>query len=107
MERSPLPFDSIDRIGTAPACPPSHDAQGSVRLGSSGQVIQPERLTRRELEVIEMLTRGWSNKRIASELSITQDTVKWHLKSAYRKFGVRCRLGAVCVASQLGLINFP
>lgn len=64
-------------------------------------------LTRREREVIQALTYGWANKRIASELIISQDTVKFHLKSCYRKIGVRNRIEAVSVASRLGVIEFP
>lgn len=64
-------------------------------------------LTSRERQIIEMLSRGCSNKRVASELAITEHTVKYHLKSSYRKLGVGCRTGAVFLASQLGLISFP
>jgi DNA-binding NarL/FixJ family response regulator len=107
MERLSIPFDTLDRVGTSSSIDSLQDGIGGVRLASNGRVLPPARLTRRERQIIETLALGWSNKRIASELSITQDTVKYHLKSSYRKLGVRSRMGAVCAALQLGLINFP
>lgn len=65
------------------------------------------RLTPREQQIVQLLTHGWSNKRIASELFLSQDTIKFHLKASYRKIGVRSRMEAVTVASRLGLVRFP
>jgi DNA-binding NarL/FixJ family response regulator len=53
-----------------------------------------ESLSRREIEVLESLTRGSSNKEIAEELSITVDTIRWHLKQIYHKFHVHGRTEA-------------
>ena len=50
-----------------------------------------ETLSRRELQVVERLHRGCSNKEIARELWIMEDTVKKHLKSVFAKLGVRRR----------------
>lgn len=50
-----------------------------------------ETLTSRELQVVERLHRGSSNKEIARELGIMEDTVKKHLKSVFAKLGVRRR----------------
>ncbi|MDR7098836.1 DNA-binding NarL/FixJ family response regulator [Lysobacter niabensis] len=50
-----------------------------------------ETLSRRELQVVERLHRGCSNKEIARELGIMEDTVKKHLKSVFAKLGVRRR----------------
>jgi DNA-binding NarL/FixJ family response regulator len=51
-------------------------------------------LTARELEVIEAVSRGLSNKQIAGELWITVRTVKFHLTSIYRKLGIANRTQA-------------
>lgn len=55
-------------------------------------------LTRREKLVISCLVQGWRNREIASQLSITEQTVKNHLRSIYDKVGVSDRLELVLYA---------
>lgn len=55
-------------------------------------------LTRREKLVISCLVQGWRNREIASHLSITEQTVKNHLRSIYDKVGVSDRLELVLYA---------
>lgn len=62
-------------------------------------------LTERELEVLEYVARGESNKIIAHELAITERTVKAHLDNIYNKFGVNSRTAAVTLALQQGLLK--
>lgn len=52
-------------------------------------------LTRRENEVLELLSQGFGNKEIAQSLSISNDTVRYHLKQIYEKLHVRSRTEAV------------
>lgn len=78
---------------------PAHVAQ---RLAS--RLSRPE-LTRRELDMIRLITRGFSNKEIASEFSITEDTVKGHLKHLFVKLGVKDRTQAAIMALQQGIIH--
>ncbi len=56
------------------------------------------RLTRRERAVLALLMRGLTNKGIAQELTISENTVKRYLKSIFAKLGVDSRAGAVAVA---------
>ncbi len=63
-----------------------------------------ETLTDRELNVLELLSRGFSNQKIAKTLVISQNTVKFHLKNIYLKLGVRTRTQAVAIANELSLI---
>jgi DNA-binding NarL/FixJ family response regulator len=51
-------------------------------------------LTEREAEVLALLARGYANKEIATQLGITFDTVRAHLKKVYDKLHVRCRTEA-------------
>lgn len=52
------------------------------------------RLTRRESEILGLAAQGYTNRRIARELWITEQTVKFHLSNTYRKFGVTNRTEA-------------
>lgn len=48
-------------------------------------------LTKREQEILHLLTEGLSNRRIAEELSLTIRTVKFHTGNIYSRIGVRSR----------------
>jgi two-component system nitrate/nitrite response regulator NarL len=60
-------------------------------------------LTPRELEILECVADGSSNKMIARELEITDGTVKLHVKAILRKLGVRSRVEAAVAAVEHGL----
>ena len=62
-------------------------------------------LTSRQQEVLEQMARGFSNKEIAKELSMSPSTVKVHVASILRELEVKNRTHAVTVAKELGLIN--
>lgn len=59
-------------------------------------------LTRREREVLKMLARGWSNRRISQELSISEITVRSHVSHVIGKLGVHNRVEAALHALSLG-----
>jgi LuxR family maltose regulon positive regulatory protein len=63
-----------------------------------------EPLTERELEVLQLIGEGYSNRQIAEALVITINTVKKHASSSYGKLGVRSRTQAVARAQELGLL---
>ena len=52
-------------------------------------------LTRREYEVLQLMTKGASNREIATTIFVTEETVKWHVKHILQKFGVANRGQAV------------
>ena len=52
-------------------------------------------LSRREREILEWVSKGYGNKEIGNELSITVETVRHHLKKAYEKLHVHSRTEAV------------
>lgn len=62
-----------------------------------------ETLSKRELEVLEGLTKGKSNKELANDLHIMEPTVKLHLKSLFRKLEVGNRTQAALLAQGAGL----
>ena len=64
----------------------------------------PERLTDRELEVVRLMSGGYSNKEIAHALGTAEGTIKNHVSSILAKFGVRDRTRAVLKALESGLL---
>jgi DNA-binding NarL/FixJ family response regulator len=58
-------------------------------------------LTRRELEILEQLARGYGDKEIAVRLSVSFDTVRTHLKHIYEKLHVRSRTEAAMKFAQI------
>ena len=66
-----------------------------------------EPLSARELEVLERLAVGSTNREIASDLSISHNTVKVHLRNIFKKLDVSSRTEAITVAMQKGLITVP
>jgi DNA-binding NarL/FixJ family response regulator len=62
-------------------------------------------LTQRESEVLALLVAGHSNRGIASTLVVTEDTIKTHIRSLYRKLDVQDRGGAIAFALREGLFR--
>lgn len=62
-------------------------------------------LTLREIEVVELLAQGKSNKAIGQVLGIAEETVKTHLKRLYEKLGAADRAQAVAIALRQQLID--
>jgi DNA-binding NarL/FixJ family response regulator len=62
-------------------------------------------LTARELEIVGHVAAGLSNGRIASELWVTEQTVKFHLSNVYRKLGLANRTEAAHYAYTHGLVG--
>jgi DNA-binding NarL/FixJ family response regulator len=73
--------------------------------------VQPvetvETLTPRELEVLELVARGLTNRSIGRMLSISDRTVQGHLANIFAKLQVNSRTEAVTKGLQLGLIHLP
>jgi DNA-binding NarL/FixJ family response regulator len=64
-----------------------------------------EQLTSREIEVLRIIAAGNANKLVASELSITEETVKGHVKNILSKLGANDRTHAVTIAIKRGIIE--
>jgi len=62
------------------------------------------RLSEREKEVVKLIGQGYKNKRISTELCISETTVRHHLTSIYDKLGVSDRLELLVYAHQYGLV---
>ncbi|GHB47235.1 DNA-binding response regulator [Streptomyces xanthochromogenes] len=101
---------------------PPEELAAAVRTAASGQsALAPavahrlmdrmrtpaEALTRRELEVLQLVGDGLSNQQISKQLFLSQATVKSHLVHIYAKLGVDSRTSAVAAASARRLIRQP
>lgn len=64
-----------------------------------------ENLSVRELEVLSLVSKGFSNKEIARKLKISEATVKTHLLHTFAKLGVDDRTAAVTVALERGILR--
>ncbi|MEM7697633.1 MAG: response regulator transcription factor [Verrucomicrobiota bacterium] len=96
----------------------SEELLDAVRKAAQGEKVMPaeislllaksefsNHLSERELETLRHIARGRANKEIASELSISENTVKNHVKSILSKLEVHDRTHAVTVAVKRGLIQ--
>jgi NarL family two-component system response regulator LiaR len=61
-------------------------------------------LTARELEILNLIARGLSNREIAAELFVSENTVKTHCSRAFEKLGAARRTQAVQRGKELGLL---
>jgi DNA-binding NarL/FixJ family response regulator len=62
-------------------------------------------LTRREIEVLQLIAAGNPNKLVADKLSVTEDTIKMHVKSILSKLGANDRTHAVTIALRRGIME--
>jgi len=77
---------------------------GQVRSPAPSPSPSPEPISARELEVLELVARGASNREAAAGLFISEATVKTHLIHIYAKLGVNDRAAAVAEAFNRGLL---
>lgn len=86
-------------------------ARGETVLAPSAAAILLRRsagataLTEREVEVLELLAQGLSNRALARRLLVSEATIKSHLSHLYTKLGVQTRAGAVAAAIERRIIR--
>jgi DNA-binding NarL/FixJ family response regulator len=80
---------------------------GSLNGGEAGKNRNEAGLSEREHEILGSVARGLSNRAIAKELWLSDQTVKFHLHNIYRKLGVRNRTEAAKYAFENGLAEAP
>lgn len=109
-----------ERLDTPPDVVAEFDSLAEARdagIGADAMLLSPgssppsgeeislvEPLTARELDVLELVTEGLSNKAIAERLRISDQTVKFHVASITGKLGASNRTDAVRRAARAGLV---
>jgi len=74
-------------------------------LGHLSEERANEELSEREMEVLRLLPSGASNKAIALQLGLSENTIKSHISHIFGKLGVQSRAEAVSLAVQRGLVQ--
>ena len=69
------------------------------------QAESESQLTKREIQMLRWMGEGYSNKAIAQQLFISENTVKYHIRNILQKLGVQNRTEAVAFAMREGLIG--
>ena len=85
-----------------------HGGQRGISSSVAQRIVEhqvAESLTEREFDVLTGAAAGNSNKMIADKLSISEDTVKSHMRRILSKLGANDRTHAVAIAVKNGLIN--
>lgn len=88
------------------------EAAAAVLAAAGHRVASAQRqlaadLTRREIDVLRLISGGRSTKEVARDLGISPKTADNHIQSIYAKIGVTTRAGAVLFAIERGLANAP
>jgi len=84
-------------VKEVPAPPSQPFALNEGRLKNLG-------ITKRELEILELIARGMSNREIAEKLFVSENTVKTHSSRLFDKLSAKRRTQAVQIGKEMGLI---
>jgi ATP/maltotriose-dependent transcriptional regulator MalT len=83
---------------------PVSGTQATAPFSPNDQKREDLNMTRRELEILELVAQGLSNREIATKLFVSENTVKTHCSRAFDKLGAKRRTQAVQLGKELGLI---
>ncbi len=79
-----------------------------IEQGAGLRTLPPElleSLTEREKNLLRHVAKGLSNKDLADRLSVSTNTIKWHLRNIFEKLQISNRVQAISIARHLGLID--
>src|SRR5258706_1270624 len=92
----------VDAIGVGhaggPGIPPEVSGELAAHLGEGA-------LNERGMQVLRLVAQGNSNKRVATELGVTEETIKAHMSSIIAKLDANDRTHAVTIALRRGILE--
>jgi DNA-binding NarL/FixJ family response regulator len=105
----------VERFGLKESIRAVHRGQAVLAPQVAGQVIERMRRPRQaeerlpalntsQVAILRLISRGHSNREIAAEVHLSENTVKTHIQEIFRKLGVRNRVEAAIVAGKSGWI---
>jgi len=100
--KSALRKEMMDAIRTVFAGRPSIPAEIATQIAEH---VAADALSEREIEVLQCIARGATNKEVANRLCISEETVKVHMKHVLEKLGANDRTRAVTIALGRGIIE--
>jgi DNA-binding NarL/FixJ family response regulator len=109
--RDPIPAPDAAGLLRADAAAGQLDADAvTAVLSAAGhrapvRRVYPRGLTAREVEVLGLLARGYTNKQIASRLGLSAKTVSNHLEHVYAKLELSSRAAATLFATRHGMVG--
>lgn len=98
------PFVARHILDTAVNAAPAPGSPAATGLLPSRNGAPPVRLSRREIEILGIVSKGLTNREISELLSLSRLTVECHIKNIYKKLAVRSRTQAVFEARAHGLL---
>ena len=107
MVRGQSPADYMIMVPADPNSLSGLTERAQQILESGHSAKSSVRLTRREEEVLDGVLRSFANKEIATQLNLSERTVKFHVSSLLAKFKVRSRMELLRESSRLSLKSMP
>jgi DNA-binding NarL/FixJ family response regulator len=101
-------YDMLDGLQRGEAAMTRQTTAHLMKGLAGGSSLLPslhQELTQREIELLQLMADGMSNKVIAETLCVSENTVKYHLKNMMQKLGVQNRTEAVAHAMRIGLLD--
>jgi DNA-binding CsgD family transcriptional regulator len=97
LTSKPKPEIQIQTVVVKESIPPAPFVPDDARRDHLG-------ITRREMEILQLVAQGMTNREIAAHLFVSENTVKTHCARAFDKLGARRRTQAVQLGKELGLL---
>lgn len=103
--------ESLKRLSAGETLIPPEEVVAMIRLASQDREQERqiseniERLTKREIQVLQALSDGMSNKDIAGHLHMSVDTERTHMVNILNKLGAHSRLQALVFAARYGIVE--
>lgn len=96
--------DALKQIQQGETVVPDHIAMALSAMSKKATKVTSTALSKRQLEILKMVSKGLTNKGIASILNISEVTVKSHLQTTFKIIGASNRMDCVCKAEHLNIL---